>query len=86
MCQRRQNYVLSTSSGAHWRNGCTDYGSRSPYRGARGSGLNYSQINVDRLPLRRLLIFMFHAQTALLLAEATKGMGRWWRDARQELL
>lgn len=45
----------------------------SPYRGARGSGLNYSQINVWTVASPAAPDFyVTYAQTALLLAEAAK--------------
>jgi hypothetical protein len=45
----------------------------SPYRGARGSGLNYSQFNVNILAAPGVPEFwVTYAQTSLLLAEAAK--------------
>ncbi|HEY6502600.1 MAG TPA: SusD/RagB family nutrient-binding outer membrane lipoprotein [Chitinophagaceae bacterium] len=45
----------------------------SPYRGARGSGLNYSQFNVNRIAAPGVPEFwVTYAQTSLLLAEAAK--------------
>jgi len=45
----------------------------SPYRGARGSGLNYSQFNVNIIAAPGVPEFwVTYAQTSLLLAEAAK--------------
>jgi len=45
----------------------------SPYRGGRGSGLNYSQFNVNIIAARGVPEFwVTYAQTSLLLAEAAK--------------
>ena len=45
----------------------------SPYRGARGSGLNYSQFNVNKIAAPGVPEFwVTYAQTSLLLAEAAK--------------
>lgn len=45
----------------------------SPYRGPRGSGLNYSQFNVNRIAAPGVPEFwVTYAQTSLLLAEAAK--------------
>lgn len=47
--------------------------SGSPYRGARGSGLNYSQFNVNIIAAPGVPEFwVTYAQTSLLLAEAAK--------------
>lgn len=47
--------------------------SGSPYRGGRGSGLNYSQFNVNIIAAPGVPEFwVTYAQTALLLADATK--------------